>query len=122
VFVQSITSNGWRDRTSTVSLVSSANPSTLGSTVTFTATASGSSGTPAGRVLFMVDGFVVGDPAGVPLASGQAAVSAPNLAGGRHKVTATYLGTRTTGQQRHAHADRELIRAPGGLSTRVSGI
>jgi hypothetical protein len=66
--------------------------------VTFTATVSGSSGTPAGRILFMVDGLVVGDPAGVPVttvnaSSSRATVTVPSLNGGRHKVTATYLGS-----------------------------
>jgi hypothetical protein len=93
VLVQSITSSGWKDRTSTVALVSTANPSALGATVTFTATASGSSGTPTGRILFMVDGLIVGDPAGVAVSgSGAASVSVSTLNGGRHKVTATYLG------------------------------
>ena len=92
VLVQAVTSSGWKDRTSTVALVSSANPSALGAAVTFTATASGSSGTPTGRILFMVDGLVVGDPTGVAITSGQATVSVSTLAGGRHKVTATYLG------------------------------
>lgn len=95
VFVQSVTNGGsWKDRTSSLGLVSSSNPSTLGSTVTFTATASGSSGTPAGRILFMVDGLIVGDPNGVAVSgSGQASVSISALNGGRHKVTATYLGS-----------------------------
>jgi hypothetical protein len=92
VLVQSITSSGWKDRTSTVALVSSANPSALGTTVTFTATASGTSGTPTGRLLFMVDGLVTGDPTGIAMTSGQASVAVPALNGGRHKVTATYLG------------------------------
>jgi Tol biopolymer transport system component len=93
VLVQSVTATGWKDRTSTLGLVSSATPSALGATVTFTATASGSSGTPTGRILFMVDGLVVGDPTGVAMSgAGQASVSVSTLNGGRHKVTATYLG------------------------------
>lgn len=97
VFVQAVNGSGYKDRTSTLAVVSSANPSALGATVTFTATASGSSGTPTGRILFLVDGFVVGNPAGVPVttvsgSAAQAIVSVPNFAGGRHKVTATYLG------------------------------
>ena len=92
VFVQAVNGSGWKDRTSTLALVSSANPSALGTTVTFTATASGSSGTPTGRILFLVDGFVVGDPTGVAMTNGQAAVSIATFGGGRHKVTATYLG------------------------------
>ena len=99
VFVQSVTAGGsWKDRTSTTSLVSSASPSTLGTTVTLTATVSGSSGAPAGRILFMVDGLVVGDPTGVAAtaissSASQATLAVPALAGGRHKVTATYLGS-----------------------------
>jgi len=53
---------------------------------------SGSSGTPTGRILFLVDGFVVGDPTGIAMTNGQAAVSIATFGGGRHKVTATYLG------------------------------
>jgi len=87
-----VNGSGWKDRASTLALVSSSNPSTLGTTVTFTATASGSSGTPTGRILFLVDGFVVGDPTGVAMTNGQAAVSIATFGGGRHKVTATYLG------------------------------
>jgi len=94
VLVQSVTATNWKDRTSTLGLASSANPSGLGAAVTFTATASGSSGTPTGRILFMVDGLVVGDPTGVAMSgSGQASVSVSTLNGGRHKVTATYLGS-----------------------------
>lgn len=97
VLVQAVGGAGWKDRTSTASLAASSNPSTLGSSVTFTATISGSSGTPTGRVLFMVNGSVIGDPAGVPVttvSSGTvtAELPVPNLAHGVHKVTIAYLG------------------------------
>jgi hypothetical protein len=100
VLVQAVGSSGWKNRTSTTTLVSSADPSGPGEAVTLTATVSGSSSTPAGRVLFMIDGEVVGDPAGVvltPLSGSQARASlaVTSLWHGRHKVTATYLGSST---------------------------
>lgn len=96
VFVQAVGSNGWKNRTSTTTLSASPNPSTLGSTVTLTATVSGPNGTPAGAVLFMVNGQVVGGPVTLTAISGstaQAVFVLPGLAGGRHVVTATYLGS-----------------------------
>jgi hypothetical protein len=52
---------------------------------------------PTSRILFMVDGQVVGDPTGVavtPLSgsTARATFTATGLKHGRHKVTATYLG------------------------------
>ena len=96
VFVQAVGSSGWKNRTSTTTLSASTNPSALGSTVTLTANVSGPNGTPAGAVLFMVDGRVVGGPVTLTAISGstaQAAFALPGLAGGRHVVTATYLGS-----------------------------
>jgi hypothetical protein len=64
--------------------------------VTLTATVSGPNGTPAGVVLFMVDGQVAGDPVTLTTISGstaQATFALSGLAGGRHVVTATYLGS-----------------------------
>jgi hypothetical protein len=101
VFVQAVGASGWRNRTTSTSLSSSANPSTSGAAVTFTATVTGSSSsTPTGRILFMVDGQVVGDPAGVPVTTvsstvARATLSVPGLAHGRHKVSAIYLGDST---------------------------
>jgi hypothetical protein len=101
VFVQAVGANGWKNRTTTMSLSPSANPSALGDAVTFTATVTASSSTtPTGRILFMVDGVVAGDPAGVPVTTVsstvvRATLSVPGLAGGRHKVTAIYLGDST---------------------------
>ena len=61
-----------------------------------TANITGSSGTPAGAVLFMVNGEVVGGPVTLTAISGsiaRATVVLPGLAGGRHLVTAAYLGS-----------------------------
>jgi hypothetical protein len=101
VFVQAVGASGWRNRTTSMSLSSSANPSAIGEAVTFTATVTGSSSSrPSGRILFMVDGAVAGDPAGVPVATvsataARATLSVSGLAHGRHRVTAIYLGDST---------------------------
>jgi len=74
----------------TTSLVSSANPSTFGQNVTFTATVStGGPGTPTGTVTFS-DGAT---PLGTVALSGTTATfSTANLAVGTHPITATYNG------------------------------
>jgi hypothetical protein len=87
---------GWKNRTSSATLSASPNPSVLGAAVTLTADVTGSNGTPAGAVLFMVNGQVVGGPVTLTAISGstaQATVVLPGLAGGRHIITATYLGS-----------------------------
>jgi hypothetical protein len=101
VLVQSISGSGWKNRASSLTLGATPNPAALGNSVAFTATVTGSSGTmPGGRVLFMVNGQVVGNAAGeviVPVSGSVARVvlSVPGLAHGRHTVTATYLGDST---------------------------
>jgi hypothetical protein len=97
-FVQAVGATGWKNRTTTMSLTSSGNPALIGDTITFTATVSGSYGAPTGSMLFMVDGVVVGDPAGVSVTTvsstaARAALSVSGLARGRHKVSAIYLGS-----------------------------
>jgi Bacterial Ig-like domain (group 3) len=98
VLVQAVCGASWKNRTTTATGASSANPSALGSAVTFTATIVGSSSSvPTDRVLFMVNGNVVGDPAGIAVTfvSGttvRAVLAVPGLAHGSHKVTVTYLG------------------------------
>jgi hypothetical protein len=101
LFVQAVGLSGWKNRTTTTTLAASANPSTLGEAVVLTATVTGSSSTtPTGRVLFMVNGQVVGAAQGVAVTavsgtSVQATLSVPGLAHGRHSITATYLGDAT---------------------------
>ena len=76
----------------------SPNPSPLGTNVALTATVTGSiSSMPSGRILFMLDGEVVGDPAGVPVtplsgSTARATMILPGPAHGRRTVTATYRG------------------------------
>lgn len=80
--------------TSTV-LSSSANPSSSGQSVTFTAivsSTSGSTGTPAGTVQFSVNGTAAGAP--VPLdSSGQAQYSTSTLPDSSSSITAAFSGS-----------------------------
>jgi hypothetical protein len=108
VFVQAVGDAGWKDRTSSVVVSTSPSSSAPGSPITISATVSGSSGAPAGTMLFMVNGEVVGSAELAPMSgtSSIATFSLPGLAGGRHKVSATYLGSSTykgsTAQITHA--------------------
>ena len=79
--------------TSTTVLAPSVNPSTLGQSVSFSATVSGTGGTPTGTVTFLVDGN--------PLASaalngaGQVTFTTNALTLGPHSIVATYSGDAT---------------------------
>ena len=79
----------------TAALVSSANPSTVGETVTFTATIAAASGggTPTGTVTFSIDGTA--QPPVALDASGQASVSTTTLSPGSRQVEAAYGGDTT---------------------------
>ena len=68
-------------------LASSLDPATVGSSVTFTGTVSGSS--PSGSVNFTVDGSSL---CSVALSSGVAKCSTSSLAAGTHSIVATYGG------------------------------
>jgi hypothetical protein len=72
---------------STVAVASNANPSTVGQTVTFTASVTPSTAT--GTVQFLDSGSVIGT---VSLASGAATFSTASLAQGSHSITASYGG------------------------------
>jgi len=94
--------------TPTVSVTSSANPSVVGTSVTFTATVSGIAGTiPTGTVQFASTstGSTTSTPLGAPVAldgSGQATFATSTLSVGLHHLTATYTpaspGPYTTSQ------------------------
>ena len=75
----------------TTALVSSANPSTVGESVTFTATVVPQfNGTPAGTVTFKNGTVTLG---AVTLSDGTAAFTTATLAKGAHTITATYGGS-----------------------------
>lgn len=73
----------------TVSLVSSLNPSQAGQAVTFTATVASSGGTPTGTMTFRHGGTVLGT---VALTGGAAALTTTGLTAGTHSITAAYGG------------------------------
>jgi hypothetical protein len=72
---------------STTMLTSSQGTSSYGQSVTFTATVTGASGTPAGSVTFADGATTLGT---VPLVSGSASLSTSALAPGSQTITATY--------------------------------
>jgi hypothetical protein len=75
----------------TTAISSSANPSSFGQTVTFTATVTAStSGTPTGTVTFKDGGTTLGT--GTLNSSGQATFATSSLAVGSHSITAVYGG------------------------------
>ncbi len=75
----------------TTSLVSSLNPSTKGKAVTFTATVSGSGGTPAGSVEFK-DGSAVLATVALSTSTHKAAFTTSSLSVATHSITAVYEG------------------------------
>jgi hypothetical protein len=74
----------------TTTVSSSANPSTVGQSVTFTATVSSSGGTPSGAVNFLDGATQIGS--GTLNGSGQATFATASLAQGSHSITASYAG------------------------------
>ena len=75
---------------SAIALVSSANPSNYGQSVTFTATVTGPDITPTGTVTFYDGATSLGT--GTVNASGVASFATAGLAGGSHSITAQYSG------------------------------
>ena len=79
------------NKSSTTSAVtSSANPDAVGTPVTFTATISGSGGTPTGNVTFKDGATVLGT--GTLDGGGQASLATASLAAGSHAISVTYIG------------------------------
>lgn len=78
--------------TPAVSLASSANPSTAGQAVTFTATVSGSAGTPTGTVDFRNGASVIAGCSAVALSAGAASCTTTALPAGTNGITAAYSG------------------------------
>jgi uncharacterized repeat protein (TIGR01451 family) len=74
---------------SATTLTSSVNPSAYGQPVTFTATVTGSGGTPTGTVTFMDGASTLG---AATLSGGQATFSTSALAVATHSITAVYGG------------------------------
>lgn len=73
-------------------VTSSVNPSTLGQSVTFTATVTGAGGTPTGTVNFKDGGTSISGCASQALSSGVATCVTSALSLGTHPITADYSG------------------------------
>ena len=73
----------------TVQVASSLNPSTVGQSVTFTATVASGFGSPTGNVTFLDAGAAIGTGA---IAGGKANFTTTALAHGSHTITARYAG------------------------------
>jgi hypothetical protein len=71
-------------------VVSSLNPSTYGTALTFTATVSSGVGTPTGTVTFNDGATAIGTSA---LSNGKASFTTAALSGGGHSITASYAGS-----------------------------
>jgi hypothetical protein len=78
-----------QQRTVTVSLSSSLNPSIAGQAVTFAATVTSSYGTPSGTVSFRDGARIIGT---MNLTAGATALTTSSLVSGTHSITATYNG------------------------------
>jgi hypothetical protein len=74
--------------------MSSVNPSTIGQSVTFTATVTGSGGTPTGNVTF-TDQTTSQTLGMIPLGGGVATVTTSTLTIGQHAIQASYSGDGT---------------------------
>jgi hypothetical protein len=86
------TSGQVKSAAATTTLASSANPSASGQSVTFTATVSGTTGTPTGTVAFTNAGATIPGCGAVTLAAGTAACTTSGLVAGSRPITATYSG------------------------------
>ena len=106
----------------TTALTSSLNPSTLGTTVTFTAVvADPATGTPSGTVIFTIDGQAE-TPSALAVVSGadQATFSTGTLTVGPHTITAAYSGDTAFTPSSSAHLTQTVNPAPLATSTSLS--
>ena len=100
------------------SLVSSLNPSTVGQSVTFTATVSGGT-SPTGTVQFFDGASPLGAP--VALAGNTAALTTSALAVGTHPITATYGGDADDSASTSAPVN-QVVNGGGGGPQPPSGV
>jgi hypothetical protein len=77
----------------TTSLGTSQNPSTVGQSVTFTATVSASSGTPTGTINFRDGGISIGGCSAVAMVSSSAQCTTSALPQGARSISAVYSGS-----------------------------
>ncbi len=104
----------------TTTVGSSQNPSTFGTSVTWTATVTSGSGTPTGSVQFQVGGVNFGSSVNLN-GSGQAAIaSSATLAAGNHAVAAIYTATGNFGNSNGSLAGGQTVNQASTLTGVVS--
>jgi uncharacterized delta-60 repeat protein len=101
----------------TATLASSANPSTTGQGVTFTATVSGGSGTPTGTVTF--DDGTTALCSSVALTAGTATCTTSSLTAGSHSIAASYSGDATYNAAT-SNTVTQTVSAPGQFTLSIS--
>ncbi|HLJ96973.1 MAG TPA: Ig-like domain-containing protein, partial [Gemmataceae bacterium] len=100
--------------TTSVAVVSSANPAVFGQNVTFTATISigdPGAGTPTGTVQFQIDGSDAGSPVSVTITGGviTASFSTASLTAGSYTITASYSGDSSFAGSRGTLASGQTV-------------
>jgi Bacterial Ig-like domain (group 3) len=98
---------------SSAAVVSSLNPSTYGQAVTFTASVTGSVGTPTGTVTFKSGSAVLGT---VSLSSGTASLTTSTLSAGTKSITVVYNGDLTYADSTSTALSQKVNKAPTGTS------
>ena len=104
----------------TVSLGSSKNPATAGETVTFTATVTGSVGTPTGSIEFRNGASAIVGCGAVALVSGSATCSTGSLGVGTHSITAAYGGDSAYNTANSGAVSQVIQAAPVASSTALA--
>ena len=105
----------------TTTVSSSANPSTYGSSVTFTATISPNAGS-NGTVAFKDGATTISGCAAVPLASSQATCATSTLSAATHFITAVYSGSSTFGGSTSSALSQVVNKATPTLSVTNSPV
>ena len=102
---------------STIAVTSSPNPASFGQGVLIKATVTAAGNPPSGTVVFR-DGNAVLQP--VPLMSGVASFTAPNLGVGSHSITGTYSGDSTHAGAVSAPVQQRITAVSSTVSLRSS--
>jgi len=101
----------------TTTVTSSANPSTVGQSVTFTAAVTSSGGTPSGTVNFLDGTTQIGS--GALNGSAQATFMTSSLTAGSHSITASYVGNSSFAASTSAILT-QMVNAAGSFSFSAS--
>ncbi len=105
--------------TTSTGIASSLNPSVVGQSVTFTATVTGSGGTPTGTVTFFDGTASLGM---ITLAAGKATLSTSALAIGSHSITVQYGGDSNFGGSTSSPALMQVVNGKASGTALISSL